>query len=96
MYTSAPSAEEMAAAGLAAEDYAGEVVEIWPENLLAYDVFAALGTQWRVGMGGATGLDYAAVPVVLRLKGVLRAEWTQLFEDLRVMESAALQTMRPA
>ncbi len=45
-------------------------------------------------MGGATGLDYNAVPVVLRLQGVPRADWSQLFEDVRVMEGVALQAMR--
>lgn len=83
----------MAAAGLTEEDFA-QGVEVWPENLQAFQVFSALGTQWRIGMGGATGLDYNAVPTVLRLQGVPRAEWPQLFEDLRVMESAALQAMR--
>lgn len=93
MYTSAPSAAELAAAGLTEDDFdAG--VEIWPENLLAFQVFSALGTQWRVGMGGATGLDYNAVPVVLRLQGVPRGEWPQLFEDVRTMEAAALAVMR--
>lgn len=57
-------------------------------------MFNALGTQWRIGMGGATGLDYNAVPVVLRLQGVPRSDWPQLFDDLRVMEGAALQAMR--
>lgn len=93
MYTSAPSAEELAVAGLTEEDF-DSGAEIWPENLPAYEAFSALRTQWRVGMSGATGLDYSVVPVVLRLQGVPRADWPQLFEDLRVMESAALQAMR--
>lgn len=94
MYTPAPSAEELATAGLTEDDFAGEAVEIWPENLPAYEAFNALGTQWRIGMGGATGLDYTTVPVVLRLRAVPRTEWPHLFEDLRVMESAALEAMR--
>lgn len=93
MYTSAPSAAELAAAGLT-EDDLDSGAEIWPENLQAYEAFSALRTQWRVGMAGATGLDYNVVPAVLRLQGVPRADWSQLFEDLRVMESAALQAMR--
>lgn len=93
MYTSAPSAAELAAAGLT-EDDLDIGADIWPENLQAYELFSALRTQWRVGMAGATGLDYNAVPTVLRLQGVPRADWPQLFEDLRVMESAALQAMR--
>ncbi|WP_292041438.1 DUF1799 domain-containing protein [Massilia sp. UBA6681] len=93
MYTSAPSAAELAAAGLT-EDDLDIGADIWPENLQAYELFSALRTQWRVGMAGATGLDYNAVPTVLRLQGVPRADWSQLFEDIRVMESAALPAMR--
>lgn len=79
-------------AGLTAGDLSGGV-EIWPENLRAFRAFSALCTQWRVGAGGATGLDYGAVPVVLRLQGVPRAEWAELFEDIRTMEAVALTTM---
>jgi hypothetical protein len=49
-----------------------------------------MGTQWRVGAGGATGLDYGVLPVVLRLSGVPRAEWPDVFDGLRIMEEAAL------
>lgn len=84
----------MAVLGLTEEDFEGDAVEIWPENLPAYELFNALGTQWRTGMGGATGLDYNVVPAVLRLQAVPRADWPQLFADLRVMEAAALQVMR--
>lgn len=83
----------MEAAGLTEDDF-DMGAEIWPENLQAYELFSALRTQWRVGMGGATGLDYNVVPAVLRLQGVPRVDWPQLFEDIRVMESTALAAMR--
>ena len=67
------------------------VVELWPENQTAFDVFSAMLTQWRVGMAGATGLDYAALPAVLSLLD-LRPE-RELFDSIRIMESAALQVM---
>jgi hypothetical protein len=51
-------------------------------------------SQWRTGMAGATGLDYGVIPTVLRLVGIPRAEWPGCFEDLRVMEDAALHQMR--
>jgi hypothetical protein len=44
-------------------------------------------------MGGATGLDYNVIPVTLRLMRVPRADWPDMFDDLRVMESAALSAM---
>ena len=84
----------MAAAGLTLEDLAADPVELWPENVQAYELFCAMDTQWRIGMAGPTGLDYAALPMALRMIGAARADWQQLMADIRVMESAALQAMR--
>lgn len=81
-------------AGLTLEDLAADPVGIWPENVRAYELFCAMDTQWRIGMAGPTGLDYAALPMALRMIGAARADWQQLMADVRVMESAALQTMR--
>lgn len=59
------------------------------------EVFAALGTQWRLApMGGVIGLDYAALMPTLRLLGVARANWREVFADVQVMERAAVQAMR--
>lgn len=64
---------------------------VWPENWDAVRVFLAMGTQWRfAGMAGVpSGLDYAALPMVLRCLR-LRPNET-LFEQLRVMEAGALE-----
>lgn len=83
----------MEAAGLSEEDFEQQPVEAWPDNESAYFMFAALQTQWRVGMAGATGLDYAAFPVVLRMHGVPKSEWQALMADMPVMEMAALMAM---
>lgn len=48
-------------------------------------------TQWRVGMSGATGLDYG--PLFTRMSR-LSVEWEQTFDDIRVLEAAALEQMR--
>jgi hypothetical protein len=54
-------------------------------------VFSRLTTQFNVGpMGGVVGLRYEAIPIVLRLLQVPRAECPKLFEQLRVCESEAL------
>lgn len=53
-----------------------------------------MDTQWRIGMSGPTGLDYAALPMALRMIAAPRTDWQQLMADVRVMESAALQAMR--
>ena len=65
---------------------------IMGQNSAALQIWLACETQWRVaaGMGGITwlGLDYNAVDVVLRRSGIDCAD--QVFADLMVMESAAL------
>ncbi len=67
---------------------------MWPDNLQSVNVFIAMSTQWRLAMSGATGLDYNALPAVLRMTDVARKDWSEIFEDLRIMEDAALNTMR--
>lgn len=72
---------------------ANETAEIWPDNWESVTVFADLATQWRVGFAGPTGLDYGVIPGVLRLRRVPRAQWAQVFDDVRVMELEALAVM---
>jgi len=55
-----------------------------------------MSTQWRVGMNGATGLDYNALPVVMRFGGVIPADRATVFEEVRIMEDAALTQMQSA
>lgn len=54
-------------------------------------LFDALRTQWRVGYGGAYGLDYTPIPAVMDLLGIDDRKYA--FEGLRVMESVALDEM---
>lgn len=69
-------------------------MEVWPENHAAFILFHDLFTQWRVGMSGPTGLDYAAMYPLLDRRAQSQQEWDQLFEDLQLMEAAALKQMR--
>lgn len=48
-------------------------------------------TQWRVGVNGVTGLDYAALPAVLDIRNVPVEDREDIFECVRVMEQAALK-----
>lgn len=66
---------------------------MWPENFPAINTFSRVSTQWRVGTGGAIGLDYAALYPLLDRLGLSDAEWLQALDDIRVMESAALTAM---
>lgn len=59
----------------------------------AFEAFVSLGTQWRIGVSGPSGLDYGVIPGVLRLSGIPEDGWPPLFEDLRIMEDAALTVM---
>lgn len=93
MYERLPSLQEMEAAGFAPEDYETDPVEVYPENWLALDVFILMGTQWRVGMSGATGLDYSALYPLLDRRTSTQSEWDDLFADVRVCEQAALAEM---
>lgn len=80
----------MAAWGLTRDESPQELVGIWPDNAASLNVFLAMGTQWRVGPGGAIGLDYQTLPFVLRMEGVPRAHHRTVFSDLREMEAQAL------
>lgn len=54
----------------------------------------AMSTQWRLGPSGfPTGLDYTALPAVMRFAGVPRAFWPDTFECVRVMEAEAMAVM---
>jgi hypothetical protein len=78
---------------LTVEEASGPPVEVWPDNIPTISVFIAMSTQWRVGMAGATGLDYGALPAVMRLTGISAADRAEVFEGVRTMEDAALTKM---
>jgi hypothetical protein len=88
-----PSKDEAAAFGLTVEEASGPDVELWPDNLLAVNTFIAMSTQWRTGVNGSTGLDYNVLPFVMRRTGVTPATRDAVFEDIRTLESAALDTI---
>jgi hypothetical protein len=71
-------------------DYPPVHVDVWPCCEEAVAVFFGMATQWRVGMAGAVGLVYEALPVVLRSLGIRRKALRRLLPDLQVMERAAL------
>lgn len=47
-------------------------------------------------MGGAIGLDYAALPAASSLLGMKKREAREAFNDLRVLEAEALRVMSEA
>lgn len=74
-----------------------EVFELWPEHEAAWAVFmSCAATQWRLvatGLGtvGYQGLDYGAVEVVMRMRGVPRKARRHAFDGVRVLEAEALK-----
>ncbi|WP_445083146.1 DUF1799 domain-containing protein [Candidatus Nitrotoga sp. M5] len=92
-----PTDEELKAAGLTRDDIAGEedeIVWVWPEHEKALDLFNALVTQWRSGFNGATGLDYNVLPFLFELYSVEKAQQLARFDELQIMERAALKAMK--
>ena len=67
-------------------------MEIWPENETAVELFHRVQTQWREGMGGPTGLDYAAAESVIRLMDPDAP--LETLDQLQVMELEALDVFR--
>ncbi|MGY2258114.1 DUF1799 domain-containing protein [Pseudomonas sp. SDO55104_S430] len=96
MYEPRATAEDMAKLGLTMADIEDYDVEVWPDNWPTFRLFNALGTQWRTGAAGATGLDYSVIREVATLIGIKKRQIPELFPDLQVMEAEALAVMAEA
>lgn len=69
-----------------------EVAYLWPCNTTAWLCWQAVQTQWRIGMGGATGLDYAAVLAHLRaIVGLQGKPLRRVFSAIQAAEAEVLQ-----
>ena len=79
-------------AALAARQ-ADKEVHVFPENWSAFVLFSRVQTQWNVSMGGPTGLRYEAIYPLLDRETDTKDEWLELFQDVQVLEGAALKQM---
>ena len=79
--------------GLKLSEIPPEEIDVWEENWDSFILFSSLSTQWRTGMGGATGLDYNTIPVTASLLGYKKKQLKDMFSDIQVMENEALITM---
>ena len=80
--------------GLKLEEIPPEIVDVWDINWDSFILFNNLTSQWRIGgMGGASGLDYNAIPVTAKLLGFKKKQVKHMFPDIQVMENEALITM---
>jgi Phage related hypothetical protein (DUF1799) len=93
MYEQGPSDADLATFGLFRNDIPEVVCEVWPENWKAFILFNRMSTQWRMGMGGAVGLDYTAIRDVAEFIGIKKKHLAQIFPSFQVMEAEALLVM---
>lgn len=68
--------------------------EIYAENVPVVRLFMDMLTQWRVGPGGVVGLDYNVLPMLFDVREIASDERGDLFDGLKIMESAALEKLR--
>lgn len=64
-------------------------VSVWPCMADAVALFFAMGTQWRVGPAGVTGLDYAALKPCADALEIKMTPATMC--DVRELEAEALR-----
>ncbi|MYM25783.1 hypothetical protein GTP46_24450 [Duganella sp. FT135W] len=83
----------MQRSGFTAEDFASDPVDVLPDNEDVYVLFEEMGTQWRVGMNGPTGLDYNVMYHKMDRMRLPEDEYRVMEMDIRVMESHALAAM---
>lgn len=74
------------------EDEEPEELYFDDDMMLAWTVYQAASTQWRVGMNGATGIDYSVLPFLFDVYNVKDKEMT--LNDLRILECKALEMMQ--
>lgn len=71
---------------------AQKVFYLWPECLPAWGLWQRLQTQWRSGMNGRDGLDYAGVSAYLReVARIKPRDFAQTFAQIQAMETASLK-----
>lgn len=63
-------------------------VYLWPDNVEAWQCWLDVQTQWRMGMSGRTGLDYAGVRAYLEVAEPEDAKG--VFEGIRACEQAVM------
>ena len=67
-----------------------EVAYLWPCNVPSWHAWSAVQTQWRTGMAGATGLDYAGVRAWLELQDLDADARRDIFAGIQACEGATL------
>jgi hypothetical protein len=93
LYRRPPDSGALEAVGFVAADVE-DAVELWPDHAPALRLLQLMATQWRIGPGGASGLDYGVLFELMRRQPIADDLWNETLDDLRIMEMAALKEMR--
>lgn len=64
---------------------------LWPCNVSAWHHWNGAQTQWRTGMAGATGLDYAGVRAYLDEQALQADDRTHVWACITACEQATLR-----
>jgi len=67
---------------------------LWPCNVRAWQHWQGVQTQWRTGMSGATGLDYAGVHAYLQTMVKSHKQRQTIFDGIQAAERATLAVWR--
>lgn len=65
-------------------------IELWPDTFEAFVLFDRVRGQWNLGPAGPVSLNYQSVESALRMMGIPRRNWPDLFDDLQHIEAGAL------
>jgi hypothetical protein len=69
-----------------------ETFHLWPDNVVAFNLWLSVQTQWRTDNGMRTGLDYAGLQVCIEhMPGRRRSTRRDYFQAIQAMERAALE-----
>jgi hypothetical protein len=63
---------------------------LWPENVVAFDLWLGVQTQWNIDSGKRTGLNYPGVQICLNNLVAKKKERPEFFMTLQAMERTAL------
>lgn len=83
--------------GLRQEDYAeedNEAIEIWPENIPAYELWWIVGDQWRMGSGGPISLDLLPVLHELDRSELDKDEYDHRLIGIKTIAEVAMEEIQ--
>lgn len=66
---------------------------MWAEHWQTIELFRQMSTQWRVGFGGAFGLDYAVLFQLMDFQDIDKSRKLEILAQIQICEAAALEIM---